>query len=41
MAKDYTTQQKKKSLMPWFLGLFLGLFETLIQKIVLDRPHQL
>jgi hypothetical protein len=32
---------KKHSLVPWFLGLFLGLFRALIQNIALDRPHQL
>jgi hypothetical protein len=26
---------------PWFLGLFLGLFGALIQKNALDRTHQL
>jgi hypothetical protein len=36
-----TAQQKKNFLVPWFLGLFLGLFGPLIQKITLDRPHQL
>jgi hypothetical protein len=39
---DNTGQQKKKFiLVPWFLGLFLGLFGALIQKNVLARPHQL
>jgi len=34
-------QQKMFSLVPWFLGLFLGLFGALIQKMTFDRPHQL
>jgi len=36
-----TQPNKKKffSLVPWFLGLFLWLFEALIQKMTLDRPH--
>jgi hypothetical protein len=39
---DNTAQQQQKLfLVPWFLGLFLGLFGALIQKIALDRPHQL
>jgi hypothetical protein len=39
---DCTAQQKEIFfLVPWFLGLFLGLFGPLIQKITLDRPHQL
>jgi hypothetical protein len=37
-----TAQQKKIFfLVPWFLRLFLGLFGALIQKMTLDRPHQL
>jgi len=40
--KDYTGEQKKIFfLVPWFLGLFLGLFGALVQKNALDRPHQL
>jgi hypothetical protein len=37
------TQLNKKVffLVPWFLGLFLGLFGALIQKNALDKPHQL
>jgi hypothetical protein len=37
------TQPNNKifSLVPWFLGLFLGLFVALIQKIALDRQHHL
>jgi hypothetical protein len=40
---DYNTAKQKKNnfLVPWFLGLFLWLFGPLIQKITLDRPHQL
>jgi hypothetical protein len=38
---DNTGQQKKIFLVPWFLGLFLGLLGALIQKNALDRPHQL
>ena len=39
---DYTGEQKKIFfLVPWFLGLFLGLFGALIQKNALDGPHQL
>jgi hypothetical protein len=42
MVTDNTAQKKKfYSLVPWFLGLFLGLFGALIQKIALYRPHQL
>jgi hypothetical protein len=36
-----STGTKKKIFVPWFLGLFLGLFGALIQKNALDRPHQL
>jgi hypothetical protein len=40
--KDNTGEQKKIFfLVPWFLGLFLGLFGALIQKNALDRPRQL
>ena len=39
---DNTVQQKIFfPLVPWILGLFLGLFGALIQKMTLDRPHQL
>jgi hypothetical protein len=42
MKIDNTGEQKKNFfLVPWFLGLFLGLFGALIQKNALDRPHQL
>jgi hypothetical protein len=37
---NYIAQQKK-ILVPWFLGLFLGIFGALIQKNALDRLHQL
>jgi len=36
-----TGEQKIFFLVPWFLGLFLGLCGALIQKNALDRPHQL
>jgi hypothetical protein len=37
--KLLTKLNKKKFLVPCFLGLFLGLFGALIQKHTLDRPH--
>ena len=33
----YTTQQKEKILMSWFLGLFLRIYVLLILKIALHR----
>ena len=42
MKMNNTGEQKKIIfLVPWFLGLFLGLFGALIQKNALDGPHQL
>jgi hypothetical protein len=39
--KSITQPNEKKFLVPWFLGLFLGLIGAMFQKNALDRPHQL